>query len=78
MCAVIAPKPVNVLPGPNDGLVAVQTRVKAGMRRVYIGAAFARTAYGSLLQASHLLRNGDLPTAPAGIRPCAIIQALMG
>jgi len=75
--AAVAPKAVNVLSGPNDKLLPLQALAEAGVRRISVGGALARAAYGSVLQAGRLLRTGDLPTALDGITPHAVIQALM-
>ncbi len=75
--SAVAPKPVNVLSGPRDGLLPVQALADAGVRRISVGGALARAAYGSLLQAGRLLRTGDLPSALGGITSHADIQALM-
>ncbi len=75
--AAVAPKPINVLSGPSDGLLPVQALAEAGVRRISVGGALARAAYGSVLQAGRRLRTGDLPSALAGIASHAGIQALM-
>ncbi len=76
--AAVAPKPVNVLSGPGDGLLPAQALAGAGVRRISVGGALARAAYGPVLQMGRLLRHGALPDALAGITPHADIQALMG
>ena len=75
--AAVAPKPVNVLSGPGDGLLPMQALAEAGVRRISVGGALARAAYGSVLQMGRLLKRGALPDALAGITPHADIQALM-
>ena len=59
--AAVSPKPVNVLSGPRDGLVPLSTLAAAGVRRISVGGALARAAYGQVMAAGHLLRDGDLP-----------------
>jgi 2-methylisocitrate lyase-like PEP mutase family enzyme len=50
--AAVAPKPVNVLVGrPGSGLT-VASLASAGVRRISLGSALARTAYGSVLEAA--------------------------
>ncbi len=75
--AAVAPKPVNVLSGPGDGLLPMQALASVGVRRVSVGGALARVAYGSLLRMGEKLRDGALPEALAGAVPHADIQALM-
>ena len=76
--AAVAPKPVNVLAGPGDGHLPIQALAEVGVRRVSIGGALARAAYGPVLRVGRLLRQGALPTALVGITPHSEIQALMG
>ena len=75
--AAVSPKPVNVLSGPSDGLLALQALADAGVRRVSVGGALARAAYGQVLSAGRLLRDGALPQALSGVMPHAEIQAVM-
>ncbi len=75
--AAVAPKPVNVLSGPGDGLLPFQALAQAGVRRVSVGGALARAAYGSMLRTGRLLRDGALPAALGGITSHAEIQALI-
>ncbi len=75
--AAVAPKPVNVLAGPGDGLLPLSALAEAGVRRVSVGGALARAAYGTVLRIGEKLRAGALPEALAGITPHADIQALM-
>jgi len=52
VCSAVAPKPVNVLAGlPGSGLT-VASLAAAGVRRISLGSALARTAYGSVLAAA--------------------------
>jgi 2-methylisocitrate lyase-like PEP mutase family enzyme len=52
VCAAVAPKPVNALVGrPGSGLT-VATLAGAGVRRISVGSALARTAYGAVLAAA--------------------------
>ena len=76
--AAVAPKPVNVLAGPGEGLLPIQALADAGVRRVSVGGALARAAYSPVLRVGRLLRDGALPAALDAITPHAEIQALMG
>ena len=75
--AAVAPRPVNVLIGPRDGLLSAERLAEAGVRRISIGGALARAAYGEMLRVAGLLRAGDLPTAMSGIVGHDVIQKLM-
>lgn len=75
--AAVAPKPVNVLSGPRAGLVPLADLAAAGVRRVSIGGALARAAYGQVLELGGALAAGDLPAGHQGIPAHPTIQALM-
>ena len=62
----VAPKPVNVLIGPDVQLSALAA---AGVRRVSLGGALYRCAMGGLAAAAEALRAGDLPLAVRGAVP---------
>jgi len=56
----VAPKPVNVLIGPDDGAVPLAQLSAAGVRRVSVGGALYRVAIQSVMDAAARLRVGDL------------------
>lgn len=56
----VAPKPVNVLIGPEDGAVALAKLSEVGVRRVSVGGALYRVAMSSLAKTAASLRRGDL------------------
>ena len=76
--AAVAPRPVNALSGPRDGLVPLQVLAEAGVRRVSVGGVLARAAYGQVLAAGGLLAAGDLPGALRGVPAHAVIEGMMG
>lgn len=56
--AAVAPKPVNVLVGWNSDL-SVQELADLGVRRISLGGALSRVAWGGLLEAARLIaENG--------------------
>lgn len=59
--AAVAPKPVNVLVGPRAGLVSMDALAAMGVRRVSVGGALARVAYGAAVETTRALLGGDLP-----------------
>ena len=75
--AAVAPRPVNVLLGPRDQLVPRQMLADAGVRRISVGGALARMAYGRVLAAGQSLMDGDLPGALRGAPTGASIEAMM-
>ncbi len=75
--AAVAPKPVNVLSGPRDGLVPQQVLAAAGVRRISVGGVLARAAYGQVLEAGRILLDGDLPGALKNVPSHAAIEAMM-
>lgn len=75
--AAVAPKPVNVLAGPRDGLVPVQTLAEAGVRRISVGGAVARAAYGQVHAIGQALLRGDVPAALLGVPDHAAVEAML-
>ena len=75
--AAVAPRPVNVLIGPRDGLLSAESLAEAGVRRISVRGALARAAYGEMLRVAGLLRGGNLPAAMSGIVAHDTIQILM-
>ena len=75
--AAVAPKPVNVLGGPGDGLLPLAALEAAGVRRVSIGGGFARAAYGRVLELGRVLATGDLPGALNGLPGHGVINGMM-
>jgi 2-methylisocitrate lyase-like PEP mutase family enzyme len=55
--AAVAPKPVNVLTGSQSTL-ALQDLAALGVRRVSVGGALARAAWGGFMRAAQSLANG--------------------
>lgn len=49
--AAVAPKPVNVLVAAPDSGLTIERLAELGVRRVSVGSAFARAAWGGFLQA---------------------------
>jgi len=64
----VAPKPVNVLIGPTEGVVALARLSEIGVRRVSTGAALYLQAMATLADAADALREGDLRAAQAPAR----------
>ncbi len=73
----VAPRPVNVLGGPRAGLVPLRDLAACGVRRVSVGGALARAAYGVLLTLGPALAAGDLPAALGSAPSHAAINGIM-
>ena len=57
----VAPRPVNVLVGTAAMQLPLEELAELGVKRVSLGSALARVAYGALMQAAEgLRREGDL------------------
>lgn len=61
----VAPRPVNVLIGPREGAVPLARLADWGVRRVSVGGAFARAAYGAALEAGRALASGEMEVIAA-------------
>lgn len=63
----VAPKPVNVLIGPDDERIPLVRLSAAGVRRVSVGGALYRVAMNALVTSAQALRGGDLTAVDGGI-----------
>jgi 2-methylisocitrate lyase-like PEP mutase family enzyme len=72
----VAPKPVNVLIGPENGAVSLMELSAAGVVRVSVGGALYRVAMTALVQTAHALRAGDLASVRGAIPGSEIAAAL--
>jgi 2-methylisocitrate lyase-like PEP mutase family enzyme len=62
----VAPKPVNLLISPADGVVPMTELAAAGVRRVSLGVALYTRVMGDLQDAARQLAKGDLGVASKG------------
>jgi 2-methylisocitrate lyase-like PEP mutase family enzyme len=53
----VAPKPVNVVMGLSGAALSVDALAKLGVKRVSVGSALARAAYGAFLEAAREVRQ---------------------
>lgn len=72
----VAPKPVNVLIGPGDGVVPLEELSAVGVRRISFGGALYRLALTALVQGAQALRGGDLGVTNGAIRGSEIAGIL--
>ncbi len=72
----VAPKPVNVLIGPGDAIVSLETLAGAGVRRISFGGALYRLSMTALADAARRLHDGDLGVTSGAIRGSEIAALL--
>ncbi len=72
----VAPKPVNVLIGPGDGVVSLEKLSAAGVRRISFGGALYRLALTALAEAARRLHDGDLGVTSDAMRGSEIAGLL--
>lgn len=65
----VAPKPVNVLVSTNNCDVSVSQLADLGVRRVSVGAALARVAWGAFIQSARDIKESGSFKAFAGAAP---------
>jgi methylisocitrate lyase len=70
----VAPRPVNVLVG--SGFTTVQALADAGVRRISVGGALARAAWGGFLEAAREIADRGTFSALGRAIPFAEIEAL--
>ncbi len=73
----VAPKPVNVLTGPREGPVPLRTLAGLGVRRVSVGGAIARAAYGAAAAFGRALAEGDIAAAMRDVPSHATLNDAM-
>lgn len=71
----LAPKPVNVLVG--SGFAAVSDLARIGVRRISVGGALARAAWGGFLEAAREIATAGTFTALGRATPFAEIDGSM-
>src|SRR5499427_7710976 len=72
----VAPKPVNVVMGLVGASLTLNELADLGVKRVSLGSALARTAYGAFLRASEEIRREGAFTFAEGAVPYIKINAL--
>jgi len=63
----VAPRPVNLLISPADGVVPIADLAAAGVKRVSLGSALYMKVMGSLREVAEQLAAGDLDAPSGGI-----------
>ena len=72
----VAPKPVNVVMGLAGATLSVDGLAKLGVKRVSLGSALARAAYGAFLEAAREVRERGTFDFARGAIPYAKINAM--
>ena len=73
----VSPKPVNVLVSANVGLT-VADLAELGVRRVSVGSALARTAWGSFIRAAKAIAEKGSFEGFDGATPKAELNSIFG
>jgi 2-methylisocitrate lyase-like PEP mutase family enzyme len=76
LCASLT-KPVNVVMGLKGSSFSAEDLAEAGVRRISVGSALCRAAYGALVRAAHEMRHKGTFTFANDAVPFAEIDALM-
>jgi 2-methylisocitrate lyase-like PEP mutase family enzyme len=74
----VAPKPVNVLVGAPSPDLSVSRLADLGVRRISVGSALARAAWGGFLRAARTLAETGSFDGLAGATPFAELNGLFG
>jgi 2-methylisocitrate lyase-like PEP mutase family enzyme len=72
----VAPKPVNVVMGPESGIVPVSELQAAGVKRISLGAACYMNAMGALRASLKEAAAGNLVPVSAGVRSGTIAKLI--
>ncbi len=75
--SAVSPKPVNVLVTGNVGITVADLE-KLGVRRISVGSALARTAWGSFIRAAKAIAEGGTFEGFDGAAPFAELNAVFG
>ncbi len=76
VCAAVT-KPVNVIMGLPGAMFSVSELEQAGVKRISVGSALARLAYGSVAKAAAEMRDRGTFTFADGIIGFAALEALV-
>jgi 2-methylisocitrate lyase-like PEP mutase family enzyme len=77
VCAAVAPRPLNVLAGIKGLAFSVAELEAAGVRRISLGGALARTALGALIGAGREMQEKGTFTFVEHATPTAEVAAFM-
>ena len=77
VCAAVAPRPVNALAGIKGLAFSVGQLAAAGVRRISLGGALARVAYGALISAAREMRERGTFSFVDGAAPTAQVAGFM-
>ena len=77
VCAAVSPRPVNALSGIKGLSFSVEQLAAAGVRRISLGGALTRLAYGSLISAAREMREHGTFSFVDGAAPTAEVAAFM-
>ena len=77
VCAAVSPKPVNALAGGSGSGLTVANLAAAGVRRISVGSALSRAAFGAFLRASREIADQGTFTFGDQATPFAEVNGFM-
>ncbi|HXX43401.1 MAG TPA: isocitrate lyase/phosphoenolpyruvate mutase family protein [Candidatus Acidoferrales bacterium] len=77
VCAAVAPRPVNALAGIKGLAFSVEQLAAAGVRRISLGGALTRLAYGALIAAGREMCDRGTFSFVDGAAPTAQVAGFM-
>jgi 2-methylisocitrate lyase-like PEP mutase family enzyme len=77
MVKAVAPKPVNVLASAPNPDLSVDRLASLGVRRISVGSALARVAWGAFMRSAQSIRNSGSFDSFAGAAPFSEIDEVM-
>jgi 2-methylisocitrate lyase-like PEP mutase family enzyme len=78
VCSAVAPKPVNALMGLKGATYSVGELEKVGVKRISVGGALARAAWGGFVKAALEIKERGTFTFATDAVPHAEMKAYMG
>jgi 2-methylisocitrate lyase-like PEP mutase family enzyme len=77
MVKAVAPQPVNVLVSAPNPDLSVDRLASLGVRRISVGSALARVAWGAFMRSAQSIRNSGSFDSFAGAAPFSEIDEVM-
>jgi 2-methylisocitrate lyase-like PEP mutase family enzyme len=77
VCASVSPRPVNALAGIKGLAFSVEQLAAAGVRRISLGGALSRLAYGALINAAREMRERGTFSFVDAAAPTAEVTSFM-
>jgi 2-methylisocitrate lyase-like PEP mutase family enzyme len=78
VCAAVSPRPVNALAGGKGGALTIANLAAAGVRRISVGSALTRAAFGAFVRAAREIADTGTFTFGHDAVSFAELTAFMG